>query len=102
LIADSTLACKRFIVVKTTILRAMARPKNVGETDELRLTLPVSLINYLNYLAKDSVMGPNANDIAAHLLIESVRALIREKEHEMKLPSLDLTPPVASTRATGG
>jgi hypothetical protein len=76
--------------------------KLVGEVDDLRVSLPVTLINYLNFLAKDSVYGASANDIASHLLIEEVRRLIREDEHELKFPMLDLRPSAAaSTLSTG-
>jgi hypothetical protein len=67
--------------------------KLVGEVDDLRVSLPLSLINYLNYIAKDSTLGASANDIASHLLVEEVQRLVREGEHERKLPQLDLRPP---------
>lgn len=65
-------------------------PKKMdGETAELRLTVPKTLAGYLSLLARDSHLGASANDIAVRLLTNEVDRLIRDGEHERKVPTAE-------------
>lgn len=57
-----------------------------GETDEIKLRVPKTLIGYLSVLAKDSMMGASANDIAVHLLTKEVQRLFDGDAHSKKIP----------------
>ena len=64
-------------------------PKNVeGETSSLRLTVSRTLAGYLSNLAKQgSHLGASSNDIAVRLLTNEVDRLIREGEHDRRIPT---------------
>ncbi len=66
----------------------MARPKNIVDSEELRLRLPASLVHYLQLLAQNSVMGSTANEIASFILVTEVRQMIKSREHEVKVEHL--------------
>jgi hypothetical protein len=64
----------------------MARPENKQETEALSVTVPASAYQYLTYLARNSMLGANENDIAARLLTDRLSELAIAKFHDVSIP----------------
>jgi len=60
----------------------MARPENRSESRALSVTLPLETFNYLVLLASLGKMGRTENEIATHILVQAVEALIERRVHE--------------------
>ena len=60
----------------------MARPENRSESRALSVTLPLETFNYLVLLASLGKMGRTENEIATHILVQQVEALIERRVHE--------------------
>jgi hypothetical protein len=60
----------------------MARPENRSESRALSVTLPLETFNYLVLLASLGKMGRTENEIATHILVQEVEALIERRVHE--------------------
>jgi hypothetical protein len=60
----------------------MARPENRSESRALSVTLPLETFNYLVLLAALGKMGRTENEIATHILVQEVEALIERRIHE--------------------
>jgi len=60
----------------------MARPENRSESRALSVTLPLETFNYLVLLASLGKMGRTENEIATHILVQGVEALIERRVHE--------------------
>ena len=61
----------------------------------MSLTLPIETFNYLALLATLGKLGRTENEVATHILVREVYAMIERRFHEMRIP-----PP--SERAAGG
>ena len=72
----------------------MARPENRSEARALSLTLPTETFNYLALLATLGKLGRTENEVATHILVREVYAMVERRFHEMRIP-----PP--SERAAG-
>lgn len=64
----------------------MARPENKQETETISVTLTVTACGYLNFLARNGILGPNANEIARHILLKEIDRMISEKYHDRAIP----------------
>ena len=56
----------------------MARPKNEGGGRAVSITVPVGLHDYLCSLAKRSIIGKSAPEVAVYLLTQQAVAMERE------------------------
>jgi hypothetical protein len=65
---------------------SMGRPPNRSIPIPLTLSLPAETHEYLVLLASMGKLGVLETEIAAHLVVEEVRRLEREKFHERRLP----------------
>ena len=66
----------------------MARPENRSEARSLSLTLPTEAFNYLVFLATLGKLGRTENEVATHILVREVYALVDRGFHELKIPSV--------------
>ena len=57
-----------------------------GETEEMKIRVPKTLVGYLTVLAKESMMGASGGDIAAYLLTKEVQRLFDEGAHAKRVP----------------
>jgi hypothetical protein len=64
----------------------MARPENRSEAKALSLTLPMETFNYLALLATLGKLGRTENEVATHILVREVYAMIEHRFHEMRIP----------------
>ena len=64
----------------------MARPENRSEPRALSLTLPVETFNYLVLLATLGKLGRTENEVATHILVREVYAMIERGFHERRIP----------------
>lgn len=64
----------------------MGRPPNRSIPIPLTLSLPAETHEYLVLLASMGKLGVLETEIAAHLVVEEVRRMEREKFHERRLP----------------
>jgi hypothetical protein len=67
----------------------MARPENRSEARALSLTLPLETFNYLALLASLGKLGRTENEVATHILVREVYAMIERRFHAMKVPTPD-------------
>jgi hypothetical protein len=65
----------------------MARPENRSEARALSLTLPTEAFNYLVLLATLGKLGRTENEVATHILVREVYAMIERHFHEMRIPA---------------
>jgi hypothetical protein len=65
----------------------MARPENRSEARALSLTLPLETFNYLVLLATRGKLGRTENEVATHILVREVYAMIAEGFHETSIPA---------------
>jgi hypothetical protein len=64
----------------------MARPENRSETRALSLTLPIETFNYLALLATLGKLGRTENEVATHILVREVYAMIERGFHDVRIP----------------
>jgi hypothetical protein len=64
----------------------MARPENRSEARSLSLTLPTETFNYLVLLATMGKLGRTENEVATHILVREVYAMLERGFHEQKIP----------------
>src|SRR3974377_686556 len=64
----------------------MARPENRSDARALSLTLPTETFNYLVLLATLGKLGRTENEVATHILVREVYAMIERGFHEMRVP----------------
>ena len=64
----------------------MARPENRSEARALSLTLPTETFNYLVLLATMGKLGRTENEVATHILVREVYAMIERRFHETQIP----------------
>jgi hypothetical protein len=64
----------------------MARPENRSEARALSLTLPTETFNYLALLATIGKLGRTENEVATHILVREVYAMIDRRFHETRIP----------------
>jgi hypothetical protein len=64
----------------------MARPKNKAETRSLTLSVPIRLHDYLNYLARNSILGASESEVASFLLTQQVMTMLRDGFHNLQIP----------------
>jgi hypothetical protein len=67
----------------------MARPENRSEARALSLTLPTETFNYLVLLATLGKLGRTENEVATHILVREVYAMIERRFHEMRVPAAE-------------
>jgi hypothetical protein len=65
----------------------MARPENRSDARALSLTLPTETFNYLVLLATLGKLGRTENEVATHILVREVYAMIERRFHEMRVPT---------------
>jgi hypothetical protein len=65
----------------------MARPENRSEARALSLTLPTETFNYLVLLATMGKLGRTENEVATHILVREVYAMIERRFHETRVPA---------------
>jgi hypothetical protein len=56
----------------------VARPKNEGEGKSLNITLPSGLHDYVCGLARRSIVGKSASEVAVYLITQQAVALERD------------------------
>ncbi len=61
-------------------------PKKVGTSKSFQLTVPQPLYDYLTYLAKHSTLGISEGEVAAHLLIRELTAMLEDRFHDLRVP----------------
>ncbi len=64
----------------------MARPENRSEARSLSLTLPIETFNYLVLLATLGKLGRTENEVATHILVRDVYAMLERRFHEERVP----------------
>jgi hypothetical protein len=64
----------------------MARPENRSDARALSLTLPTETFNYLVLLATLGKLGRTENEVATHILVREVYAMIERRFHELRVP----------------
>ena len=64
----------------------MARPRNKAETRSLTLSVPIRLHDYLNHLARNSILGASESEVASFLLTQQVTAMLRDGFHNLSIP----------------
>jgi len=64
----------------------MARPENRSEARSLSLTLPIETFNYLVLLATLGKLGRTENEVATHILVREVDAMLERGFHQEKVP----------------
>jgi hypothetical protein len=69
----------------------MARPENRSEARALSLTLPEEAFNYLVWLATLGKLGRTENEVATHILVREVYAMLERGFHDIKIPVADQT-----------
>lgn len=62
----------------------VARPKNEGEGKSLSITVPAGLHDYLCGLARRSIIGKSAPEVAVYLLTQQAVAMERDGFLEVK------------------
>ena len=67
----------------------MARPENRSEARSLNLTLPSETFNYLVLLATLGKLGRTENEVATHILVREVYAMVERGFHERRIPAAD-------------
>ncbi len=73
----------------------MARPKNKAETRSLTLSVPIRLHDYLNYLARNSILGASESEVAGFLLTQQVTTMLRDGFHNLSIPDPERPPVLA-------
>jgi hypothetical protein len=68
----------------------MARPKNKAETRTLTLSVPIRLYDYLNHLARNSILGASESEVASFLLTQQVMTMLRDGFHNLSVPDPEL------------
>jgi len=64
----------------------MARPENRSDARSLSLTLATETFNYLVLLATLGKLAPTENEVATHILVREVYAMLERGFHEEKIP----------------
>lgn len=67
----------------------VARPKNEGNGKPISITIPVGLHDYLCTLAKRSIIGKSAPEVAVYLLTQQAVAMEREGFLDVKFTDQD-------------
>jgi hypothetical protein len=65
----------------------MARPENRSDGRSLSLTLPTETFDYLVLLATRGKLGRTENEVATHILVREVYAMLEGRFHEEKIPA---------------
>ena len=68
----------------------MARPENRSEARSLSLTLPIETFNYLDLLAPLGKLGRTENEVATHILVREVYAMLGRGFHDEKIPPAEM------------
>ena len=62
------------------------RPPKAQETETFEITVPKAAHGYLKFLAKNSMLGPTLNDVAALILVNELTDMARTKFHDQVIP----------------
>jgi hypothetical protein len=68
--------------------KTRGRPPNKAGTRAISVTVPQRLYDYLSYLAQTTVLGASESDVATYILTNRIMEMLREKFHEMEIPTL--------------
>ena len=55
----------------------------------IKFTAPPRLVGYLNFLARDTMLGTTANDVALHLLTVEAERRLAAEYHQQNPPSAE-------------
>ena len=64
----------------------MAPPPKVGDPKSFQITVPMTLWDYLTFLAAHSVLGTSEQDVAVHILTRELDAMFRAGYHDKRIP----------------
>lgn len=64
----------------------MGRPPNAQETEELKVTLPVTAVGYLRFLAKNTLLGATHNDVATLILTNELVRMAKDEANRPAVP----------------
>jgi len=67
----------------------MARPENRSDARARDLTLPREAFDYLVLLATLGKLGRTENEVATHILVREVYAMLERGFHEQRIPAAD-------------
>jgi hypothetical protein len=67
----------------------MARPENRSDARSLSLTLPIETFNYLVLLATLGKLGRTENEVATHVLVREVYAMLERGFHRETVPAAE-------------
>ena len=65
----------------------IGRPENPQKTDTVEVTLPVSAVGYLNFLAKNTMLGATANEVAALILKNELARMLQVEKDRPVIPT---------------
>lgn len=68
--------------------RKRGRPPKLGDDEGVYVTLPKRQYDYLALLALRGDLGTSASDVAAHILIRELSAMLHANFHEKEIPSV--------------
>jgi hypothetical protein len=69
-------------------------PGNLQATRPLNLTIPASLYQYAEWLARHSMFGPTVQSVAEKILTRELHAMFDAGYHTKRLPETTTPPPL--------
>jgi len=70
----------------------MARPQHKQETKPFEISVPITLYEFLGYLAAHSHFGASEGAVAVYLLTKQIDEMIRTGAHNLQLPRAPSSP----------
>jgi hypothetical protein len=67
---------------------------NLQETHPISATVPISLYNYIEWLARHSMWGPTVQSVVEKILTRELHAMFDAGFHNKRLPETMTPPPV--------
>ncbi|MFI5023481.1 MAG: hypothetical protein ACHQRJ_17765 [Alphaproteobacteria bacterium] len=64
----------------------MAKPTNKSPPKSFEITISLRYYRYLTYLATNGIIDVTENAIAAHLVIEEIKKMIKDQAHKYDMP----------------
>jgi hypothetical protein len=61
-------------------------PPKKGEPKSFQITVPIPLWDYLTYLATRSVLGTSEHEVAVHILVRELNAMLSSGYHDRRIP----------------
>ena len=62
------------------------RPRNLGQTEQITLTIPEPVHRYLTWLARHSMYGATVNEVAGRLLSDRAQEIFDSGLHNKQIP----------------